>query len=102
MKFFLDTANVEEIREAAAMGLVDGITTNPTNYGNPVDSSSGGGNAATIGHTRRELNAGAENPGQYVWDDSDEWIALTMAIPPAVAAAAAPVIRRRQLTTVRM
>ncbi len=30
MKFFLDTANVDEIREAAAMGLVDGITTNPS------------------------------------------------------------------------
>jgi len=30
MKFFLDTANVEEIREASAMGLVDGITTNPS------------------------------------------------------------------------
>lgn len=30
MKFFLDTANVEEIREAMSMGMVDGITTNPT------------------------------------------------------------------------
>ncbi len=30
MKFFLDTDNVDEIREAAAMGLVDGITTNPS------------------------------------------------------------------------
>lgn len=30
MKFFLDTANVNEIREAAAMGILDGITTNPT------------------------------------------------------------------------
>ncbi len=30
MKFFLDTANVDEIREAAALGLVDGITTNPS------------------------------------------------------------------------
>jgi transaldolase len=30
MKVFLDTANVEEIREAAAIGLVDGVTTNPT------------------------------------------------------------------------
>ena len=30
MKFFLDTANVEEIREAMTMGMVDGITTNPT------------------------------------------------------------------------
>jgi transaldolase len=30
MKFFIDTANVEEIREAAAYGLLDGVTTNPT------------------------------------------------------------------------
>ena len=30
MKIFLDTANVEEIRKAAELGLVDGITTNPT------------------------------------------------------------------------
>jgi transaldolase len=30
MKFFLDTANVEEIKKGLEMGLVDGITTNPT------------------------------------------------------------------------
>ncbi len=30
MKFFLDTANVPEIREAAALGLCDGVTTNPS------------------------------------------------------------------------
>ncbi len=30
MKFFLDTAHVPDIREAAAAGLVDGITTNPS------------------------------------------------------------------------
>jgi len=30
MKIFLDTADVNEIRQAAAMGLVDGVTTNPT------------------------------------------------------------------------
>jgi transaldolase len=30
MKIFLDTANVGEIREAAALGLVDGVTTNPS------------------------------------------------------------------------
>ena len=30
MKFFLDTANLEEIRKAAALGLADGVTTNPT------------------------------------------------------------------------
>jgi len=30
MKFFLDTANLNEIRESAALGLVDGVTTNPS------------------------------------------------------------------------
>jgi len=30
MKFFLDTAHVKEIREAAKTGLVDGVTTNPS------------------------------------------------------------------------
>jgi len=30
MKFFIDTADIGEIREAAAMGLVDGVTTNPS------------------------------------------------------------------------
>jgi transaldolase len=30
MKFFVDTAQVDEIRELAAMGLLDGVTTNPT------------------------------------------------------------------------
>jgi len=30
MKFFLDTGNVEEIRRAAELGVLDGVTTNPT------------------------------------------------------------------------
>jgi len=30
MKFFIDTANVEEIREAASLGVLDGVTTNPS------------------------------------------------------------------------
>ena len=30
MKFFIDTADVTEIREAHALGLVDGVTTNPS------------------------------------------------------------------------
>jgi transaldolase len=32
MKFFLDTANIEEIEEAASWGLLAGVTTNPTLY----------------------------------------------------------------------
>jgi transaldolase len=30
MKFFLDTANLDEIKKVAAMGLLDGVTTNPS------------------------------------------------------------------------
>ncbi len=30
MKFFLDTANINEIKEGLALGLVDGVTTNPS------------------------------------------------------------------------
>src|SRR5262245_56593110 len=29
MKIFIDSADVEEIRDAAAMGAIDGVTTNP-------------------------------------------------------------------------
>ena len=30
MRIFMDTANIEEIRRGAALGVVDGVTTNPT------------------------------------------------------------------------
>ena len=30
MKFFLDTANIDEIKEAYSMGMIDGVTTNPS------------------------------------------------------------------------
>ena len=30
MKIFIDTADIKEIRDAAAMGVIDGVTTNPT------------------------------------------------------------------------
>jgi len=30
MKFFLDTANLDELRQGANWGVVDGVTTNPT------------------------------------------------------------------------
>ena len=30
MKFFIDTANVKEIREAYDMGIISGCTTNPS------------------------------------------------------------------------
>ncbi|HXW54411.1 MAG TPA: fructose-6-phosphate aldolase [Candidatus Cybelea sp.] len=30
MKFFLDTANLDEIRQGASLGILDGVTTNPS------------------------------------------------------------------------
>ena len=30
MKFFIDTANLEQIREANELGVLDGVTTNPS------------------------------------------------------------------------
>ncbi len=30
MKYFIDTANVDEIRKAAELGIIDGVTTNPS------------------------------------------------------------------------
>ncbi|PCH78166.1 MAG: fructose-6-phosphate aldolase [Flavobacteriaceae bacterium] len=30
MKFFIDTANLDQIKEAQALGILDGVTTNPT------------------------------------------------------------------------
>jgi transaldolase len=30
MKFFIDTASVEEIKDALQLGVLDGVTTNPT------------------------------------------------------------------------
>jgi transaldolase len=30
MKFFIDTANIDEIRAAARLGIIDGVTTNPS------------------------------------------------------------------------
>ncbi|MCX5706907.1 MAG: fructose-6-phosphate aldolase, partial [Candidatus Omnitrophica bacterium] len=30
MKIFIDTANLKEIKEAVSLGVIDGVTTNPT------------------------------------------------------------------------
>jgi transaldolase len=40
MKIFLDTAAVEEIRNAARLGVLDGVTTNPTLYAKSGDGAS--------------------------------------------------------------
>ena len=30
MKFFIDTASIEQIKEAESLGILDGVTTNPS------------------------------------------------------------------------
>ena len=30
MKFFIDTANLDQIKEAQSLGILDGVTTNPS------------------------------------------------------------------------
>ena len=32
MKFFIDTANINEIKEAQNFGILDGVTTNPSSW----------------------------------------------------------------------
>lgn len=41
MKFFIDTANREEIKEAASLGILDGVTTNPTLLSREVERTGG-------------------------------------------------------------
>ena len=38
MKSFIDTANSSDIREAVALGMIDGVTTNPASLDLPVDA----------------------------------------------------------------
>lgn len=39
MKFFIDTANLDQIREAYDMGVLDGVTTNPSLMGKKVSKA---------------------------------------------------------------
>ncbi len=39
MKIFIDTANVEEIREAASWGILSGVTTNPSLIAKEAETS---------------------------------------------------------------
>ncbi|GFM35483.1 fructose-6-phosphate aldolase [Desulfovibrio psychrotolerans] len=41
MLFFIDTANLPEIREAKAFGLIDGVTTNPTLFSKEISKEKG-------------------------------------------------------------
>lgn len=76
MKFFLDTANVSEIKRISELGLVDGVTTNPTiiaregrNFKEVIqeicDSVSGPVSAEVIGLTVDEMVSEARQIAQW-------------------------------------
>ncbi len=53
MKFFIDTANIEEIKAACALGCIDGVTTNPSLIAKEKQ---------TISDVIREIAAAVEGP----------------------------------------
>lgn len=57
----------------------------PTNYTNGVDTVSGGGTNAgcEIGTARRELEATSDDPGTFTFSQSEQVVALTVAVRPA-------------------
>ena len=55
MKFFLDTADVEEIREGVDLGVIDGVTTNPQ-----PDRPPGQGLSEGFGGSVRDLQGARE------------------------------------------
>ncbi|MBU1855011.1 MAG: transaldolase [Nanoarchaeota archaeon] len=48
MKIFIDTADLDEIREAFSYGVVDGVTTNPSSIKKAVDKLKEKGKKATV------------------------------------------------------
>ncbi len=64
MKIFIDTANLDEIKEALSWGIVDGITTNPSLIKKAVDYFKGKGKNFSMESYIKELlaAAGKERP----------------------------------------
>lgn len=60
----------------------------PANYGNGERYSSGGAGNCSVAVARRELNAISENPGTFTIDESEEWVACTVAVHPVGVVAA--------------
>ena len=57
MKLFLDTANIQEIRDGARLGVISGVTTNPS-----LASAEGIGNAESYKSAVRELSEIVDGP----------------------------------------
>ena len=77
MKLFLDTANVEEIRQAVELGVICGVTTNPTliaregrNFKDVITEIAsiidGPISAEVVGLTKDEMVKEAEELAKYI------------------------------------
>lgn len=68
MKLFLDTANIDEIREAASLGVLDGVTTNPSLMARE--------NGGDYNETLQEICAIVNGPvsAEVVAEDAEEMI----------------------------
>jgi len=79
VKFFLDTADIAEIEEAASWGVLSGVTTNPTLY-----SRVGGKLADFHGHLAR-IAAICDGPisGETVGLKRDEIVREAKSSPPS-------------------
>lgn len=78
----LDTGETKEWLWIAAATIFTFVEWSaPSGYGNLVtDNGSGNDNALAI--ARRNLEASSDNPGNFGTDDSDVWVAITVAVPP--------------------
>ncbi len=89
-----------------ALGTMNGnqsVTSGPSGYSTPIVNAATGVSSATLATAENDVAAATENPGTFLWDDSDEWIGQTIGIPPAGGAPPAGlIIPRQQLTTVRL
>lgn len=56
MKFFIDTANLDQIREANELGVLDGVTTNPS--------------------LMAKEGRGVENNGNTIWKFARSWAGM--------------------------
>jgi len=62
MKIFIDTADLDEIKEAYSWGIVDGVTTNPSLIKKAVDKLKNSGKSITMGDYISEICLSVKGP----------------------------------------
>ncbi len=62
MKIFVDTANLDEIKEAHSWGILDGVTTNPSLIKKAVDALKSEGKAVSMEEYIKEICLAVEGP----------------------------------------